>query len=254
MVLRFTTRVARSTRAAGPRLVTFEQQTAKAAAARITSTIARAGGLCLVSLALAAPAAAAIYSCEDASGRIVLRDAPCKRGEIAHANGAAPPPAPKRTPPPASATQAPTLTSPQVQTLIDSLDDAIARRDVTAILAHFANDAAVEMELRLPQGLRIENFDKTTYAANLKETLAPGTAFSYQREKPRIVLSSDQHQAEVISTVHETIVLDRKRLQGVTRSRLLVEWREGRLQITLARASTRFDADSHGEPAQTAKP
>jgi hypothetical protein len=235
-------------------LVRFEQQTATAAVARMASALARAGGLCLVSLALSAPAAAAIYSCEDASGRIVLRDAPCKRGEIAHANGAAPAPTPKRTPAPASATQAPTLTVPQVQTLIDSLDDAIAKRDVTAILAHFANDAAVEMEFRLPQGLRIENFDKTTYAANLKETLAPGAAFSHEREKPRIVLSSDQHQAEVISTVRETIVLDRKRQQGVTRSRLLVEWREGRLQITLARGSTRFDVDPRSEPAQAAKP
>jgi len=214
--------------------------------------VALAAMLCGVLLALPAPAGAAIFSCLDASGRVILRDVPCKRGETGRLSAEGESPAtPKRSRPPAAAVSASRSIAVQdVQAFIDGLDDAIARRDVAAILAYFASDAALEMEYRLPQGLRVANFDKTTYATMLRETLGPGSAYTYQRERPRIVLSSDQRQAEVLSTVHETVVLDGKRLQGTTRSRLTVEWRDARLQITLARGSTRFDPEPGAEGAQ----
>src|SRR5690242_12831925 len=41
---------------------------------------------------------ARVYLCEDATGRIILRDVPCKRGEVTRQQEAAPKPAPAAQP------------------------------------------------------------------------------------------------------------------------------------------------------------
>lgn len=200
---------------------------------------------CVLLLPLPPDAAAAIYSCADSSGRVVLRDVPCKRSETAQGGVVGESVwEPKRKRPSArEAESSRPVTRQEVAQFIGSLDQVFAQRDAAAVLAYYAPDVAFELEYRVPQGLYMANFDKPRYAEVLRELLQPGAPYTHQRENMRIMLSSDQTQAEVISTVHETVLLDGRRLQGTTRSRVTVEWRGTRLQIIFVRGPTGFDVD-----------
>jgi len=190
-------------------------------------------------------AAAAIYSCADASGRVVLRDVPCKHSETAQGGVVGEsvwePKRKRLVQRPAESSRP--VTRQQIAQFMDSLDQVFAQRDTAAVLAYFAPDVAFELEYRVPQGLYMANFDKLRYAEILRELFQPGTPYTHQRENMRIMLSSDQTQAEVISTLHETVLLDGRRLQGTTRSRVTVEWRGSHLQIIFVRGPTGFDVD-----------
>jgi len=189
--------------------------------------------------------AAAIYSCADPSGSVVLRDVPCKQSETAQGGvvGESVWEPKRKRPAEHAAPSSRPVTRQQVAQFIESLDQVFAQRDTAAVLAYFAPDVAFELEYRVPQGLYMANFDKSRYAEMLRELFQPGTPYTHQRENMRIMLSADQTQAEVIGTIHETVLLDGRRLQGTTRSRLTVEWRGARLQVIFVRGPTGFDVD-----------
>jgi hypothetical protein len=126
----------------------------------------------------------------------------------------------------------------QVQALMDGMDAATARHDVNAILGYLASDAVWELEYRLPQGLQLQRLNKDEYAARLREG-AP--LYRSDRENTRILIAPGARYAEVTATLRETIKIKGEPLSGVTRSKSMVEMRDGRPLITLVRATTIFD-------------
>ena len=190
---------------------------------------------------LPGPALGVIYSCADASGRIILRDAPCKRSETSRD-----PERSARASKAASAngqlarTQG-TITEAQVQQLVDGMDAAMTRRDVGAMLGYLAGDAVVEVEYHLPQGLQFKRFNKEEYAAYLRDAAELASAPDYRRENTQIVMAPSAHYAELTTTMRQTIRVQGEPLPGMTRSKSMVELRDGRAQITLLRAVTTFD-------------
>lgn len=187
---------------------------------------------------VAGPALGNVYHCEDVAGRIILRDVPCKRGELS-LEPAPPTPRPKA---PSSQNRAAAngeqISEGQVQALVDGMDAATARHDVNAILGYLASDAVWELEYRLPQGLQLQRLNKEEYAARLREG-AP--LYRSDRENTRIIIAPGAHYAEVTATLRETVKIQGEPLSGVTRSKSMVEMRDGRLLITLVRATTTFD-------------
>jgi hypothetical protein len=211
------------------------------------SSAAKFVWLALIPLLWGAPlgsAHARMYSCKDASGTVVLRDAPCKPGER-DLDGAAP------ARPYASSTAegrspgAKPITVEQVQGMLDGMDAARRRGDLAAILGYLVPDAVIEAEYQLPQGMRFRRFNKNEYAAYLRSAAAEAPDF--QREHTQIVLASGQDQAEVASTVRETVRIDGAPLKGVTRSKALVEIRDGRPQITMIRTVTKAQPPRAGD-------
>ena len=194
--------------------------------------------------ALLGSAHARMYSCKDASGTVVLRDAPCKPGEK-DLDGASP------ARPYASSTAqgrsqgTKPINVEQVQGMLDGMDAARRRGDVAAILNYLVPDAVIEAEYQLPQGMRFRRFNKNEYAAYLRSGAAEAPDF--QRERTQIVLAAGQDQAEIASTVRETVRIDGAPLKGVTRSKALVEIRDGRPQITMIRAVTKPEPPRAGD-------
>lgn len=184
------------------------------------------------------PAHAKMYSCQDAAGRVILRDLPCKRGErdIAAARMPAPSPTGVR-----QVENANPITEDQVQELVDGIETAKARRDVAATLAFVAPDAVFELEYRLPQGLQFKRFNKDEYAAYLRGGPEFVDALDFQRESTRILVAPDTRQAEITSTLRERVRIRGEALTRVTRSKSLVEIRDGRPVIILVRAVMRFE-------------
>lgn len=203
--------------------------------------------------ALATPAVAKLYTCEDARGHLMLRDVPCKRGERTR-NAAEKGRTAKPAPAAATVTHAvQTITEAEVQAVVDGMDAAMANRDFNALLAYVSSDAVFELEYRLPQGLRFMRFNKDEYAAYLRDGAALVSGYDYRRESTRIVLSPGNHYAELITTLQERVRVQGKPLNGMTRSKAMVEVRDGRPQITLLRAVTTFDSSDADDDAVRSK-
>ena len=90
---------------------------------------------------------AKIYTCEDETGRIILRDAPCKRSEITRKEEVKQePPPPPRAPEPKPQPKYPhKLSEPMVRDLAQSVVGAFSRRDLKPLLPLLAGDAVFEM-------------------------------------------------------------------------------------------------------------
>jgi hypothetical protein len=196
------------------------------------------------------PALAALYSCADASGRIILRDTPCKRSETSREPGRS-----ARTSKPASAQGQPAqtpgkLTQAHVQELVDGMAAALTRRDMNAMLGYLARDAVVEIEYRLPQGLQFKSFNKEEYAAHLLDGTEFASAPDYRRENTQIFLDPSAHYAELTTALRQTIRVQGEPVPGLTRSKAMVELRDGRAQIVLLRAVTTFDSPGQKDGAE----
>jgi hypothetical protein len=201
---------------------------------------------------LPVPVQAMIYSCADATGRIILRDMPCKHsetdrvtGRVVRASNSKSSQTPGRSHP------SDTITEAQVQALADGLDAAMGRQDVNATLGYLSADAVVELEYRLPQGLQFKRFSKTEYAAYLRDGVL--SASDYQRAKGQPQLAPGALYAELTGTMRETIRIQGERLSGSTRFKSMVELRDGRAQITLLRAVTTFDTPDRREEEEKRK-
>jgi hypothetical protein len=197
-----------------------------------------------------APALPAIYSCADASGRTILRDMPCKPSETSRGPGRAARTA-KPAPAPGEATQTlGKLTEAQVQELADGIEAAMTRRDMNALLGYLARDAVVEVEYRLPQGLQFKRFNKEEYATHLHDGSEFASAPDYRRENTRMLLAPNARYAELTTALRQTIRVEGKPLPGVTRSKAMVELRDGHAQIILLRTVTTFDSPEQKDSAE----
>jgi hypothetical protein len=207
--------------------------------------------IALVLALLPGPAQALIYSCADGTGRIILRDVPCKGNETNRETGRVV----RTSRSSQSASRTPRtgdkITEAQVQALADGLDAAMTRQDVNAMLAYLAADAVVEVEYRLPQGLQFKRFNKAEYAAYLRDGVQ--SASNYERERGQAQLAPGALYAEIAGTMRETIRMQGERLSGSTRFKSMVELREGRAQITLLRAVTTFEVPDEKEQEERRK-
>jgi hypothetical protein len=193
--------------------------------------------LALTASAMPVASQAKIYTCEDETGRIILRDIPCKRGELVRQQ--------EITPQPPSAARAPEqkaqpkyrqkLTEPLVREVAQNVDTAFTRRDIKQLLLLLAADAVFELEYRLPDGVQVIRYSLEEYTARLREGFKLSD-YVYQRDRSDILLSPGEEHAEIVASARQSFWFQSQWLPGATRSRWSVEMREGRPQITLLRA------------------
>jgi hypothetical protein len=177
-----------------------------------------------------AAASAAIYTCSDAQGRTVFRDAPCTKGERAgervEIDGA---PAGSR----ASPGDAP-LQRKQVEQILARLDQAIGRRDAKAVMALFAKDAVVEVDLG--KGKRLDRMPADAFARHLTTVFShPG--YVYRPRPPRISLSSTKPRATATRPVREAVVSAGTAKETDFQERITIERDGRRLLISKLRKS-----------------
>ena len=234
MRLRFHARLIRSVPRASERLSAAESRAAPPLLARRLHCVRFLTLACACLGVLPQSALARIYSCEDGSGRVTLRDAPCKRGEI-DLEPEPQAPAAEHVQPARAVPAAPAkISETQVRELANALSVAYTRRDVRAIMGYFSADAVFEVEYRLADGSQLQRFSKEQYAAYLRDTFRLDA--EWQREEGDIVLSPGEEHAEIISATTGPVLVRGQTLNGVTRSRASVEMRDGRAQVTLLRA------------------
>jgi len=187
--------------------------------------------LAVVALAgLPAHAMADVYTCTDAEGRMVFRDAPCaageRRGERRDAGiadpGAGAPRRGKRAPAGAA------LDREQVERLVVRFDKAMSKRDARAVTALLAKDAVVEIAGR--DGAGVEPMQPKAYARHLAQAFArPG--YLYEPKAPRISLSKSKPRATVTRVVREGALVGGRLVAVEMRERLTVQQDGRRLLI-----------------------
>jgi hypothetical protein len=166
-------------------------------------------------------AVAGIYTCTDAEGRTVFRDAPCPRGERAGATEGARPRGKAKEKP--AATGAP-LDRKQVERLVGRLDKAMSKRSPKAVTALLAKDAVVEVHSGA--GSAADPMDTKAFARYLTAAFArPG--YVYRAQPPRISLSKSKPRATVTRAVRETVLVAGSVVVTDLHERLTVE-RDGR--------------------------
>ena len=197
-------------------------------------------GLVFVMAALPLEAAATIYTCVDANGGTVLRDSPCGRAERPSGKVSD---QPRRVQAKAKAPSEP-LQRKQVEQLVARLDRAMKRGDQKAVMAVFARDARVELDLTT--GKPVSAMDAETYSRYLAAAFAQ-QGYAYQARAPRIAVSSDKPRATVSRLVREGVFVN-----GVVRpvelhERLTVERSGQHLVVSKVRKTA-----GAGEEAQAA--
>ena len=145
------------------------------------------------------------------------------------------------------------ISEPQVQELVDGMDAARARRDVAAMLAYVAPDAVFEVEYRLPEGMQFKRFNKDEYASYLRSGTEFVDGLDFQRENTAILVAPAARQAEITSTLRDTVRIQGEALSRVTRSKSLVELRDGRPTIILVRAIMRYEKPDKASRVQQTK-
>jgi hypothetical protein len=174
-------------------------------------------------LALPALALADVYSCADASGRTVLRDAPCVQGER-RIDRTAVRDAPRR----AHGTQAEArLERRQVEQLLARLDRAMARGDVGSVLALYAPDAV--LELSAGGGKATARMQRDGFARWLDERFASSPR-AHRPTPARIALGAKQPRATIVRGLQEPV--PGAAALRVVRERITVEQVSGQLLIT----------------------
>lgn len=177
-------------------------------------------------------AAAGIYTCTDAEGRVVFRDAPCGRGERTGAAGEARPRAKAKEKPAADGAL---LDRKQVERLVARLDKAMRTRDPKAVTALLAKDAVVE--LRGAGAKAADPMDAKAFARYLTEAFArPG--YVYQARPMRVSLSKSKPRATVTRAVRESVVVAGSVVVTDLHERLTVERDGRRLLIRKLRKAT----------------
>ena len=194
--------------------------------------------LLLVCTGWPAAALARIYTCEAEPGRVILRDVPCKRGEITRKEEVkqAPPPAPRAPEPKPQPKYQQKLSEPMVRELAQTVVGAFSKRDQKALLPLLSADAVFEMEFRLLTGVQVVRYTKEEYTARLRDGFKPGNDYSYRLERSDVVLAPGEEYAEIVTSELQSVWFQSQWQPGATRSRWSVEMREGRPQITLLRA------------------
>jgi hypothetical protein len=203
----------------------------------------RAGWLAALALATVCigwwgSALARIYTCEAEPGRVILRDVPCKRGEITRKEEAKqePPPAVRAPEPKPGPKSAQKLREPMVRELAQLVVGAFSKRDLKALLPLITGDAVFEIEYRVLSGVQVVRYNKEDYTARLREGFKLGNEYSYQLERTDVVLAPGEEYAEIVTSALQSEWFESQWQPGATRSRWSVEMREGRPQITLLRA------------------
>jgi uncharacterized protein DUF4124 len=183
------------------------------------------------------PAYARVYPCEDSTGRIILRDVPCKRGEVTRQQDAAPVPEAPAQPvePKTAAKPQQKLTEPMVREFAQNLDAAFMRHDLKQLTPLLAEDAVFEMEYRLPEGVQVVRATVEQYVARVREGFKLND-YVYQRERSDILLSPGELHAEIVTAARQTCWFSGQWQTGAIRSRWSVEMRDGRPQVTLLRS------------------
>jgi hypothetical protein len=185
--------------------------------------------LAVVTLGLAPDAGAAIYTCVDAKGSTVLRDSPCGRGERLDSTTVTRQPRPRANP----ETKAP-LERKQVEQLVKRLDRAMGKGDQKAVLAVFARDARVELQLtggKPPSAMDAESYSRYLAAAFSQQ------GYAYRAHAARISLANDKPRATLSRLVREGVFVGGVVKQVELHESLTVERDGGRLVISKVRKS-----------------
>jgi len=176
-------------------------------------------------LLLALPANARMHKCIDAQGKVTYSDTLCPETRQAERTTAAIE-SPKR------------ITRERVESLMAAADDAGRRKDVDKIMSYYAEDATVEVVVRLAHRTGRQTFRKRDLYEMAKRHKAEWSEYNARRENVAVEIARSGAQAEIRSKLVESWAQNGKRFMMASEEQHLLELREGGLLIVRSNVST----------------
>lgn len=102
----------------------------------------------------------------------------------------------------------PVLTQQRVQTMVERMEQAVARRDVDGVLKDVSPDVRITVTIKTPQGPQTIPMTYDTYKSALMQGWASAQKYDYRREKMDIQIAPHQKEATVTAVVRETVVMN----------------------------------------------
>ena len=180
---------------------------------------------------LAVPADARPQKCIDAQGKVMYSDTICPEARQAGRTTAAIE-SPRR------------ITRERVESLIAASDDAGRRKDIDKIMSYYAEDATVEIVVRLGHRTGRQTFRKRDLYEMAKRHKAEWSEYNARRENVAIDIAPSGAQAEIRTKLVESWAQNGKRFTVASEEQQLLELREGSLQIV------RSNVITEGEPKE----
>lgn len=105
------------------------------------------------------------------------------------------------------------LTREGIDLLLDSLDQAIRRKDVEGVLRHIAPDATITIHMKQGSQQQIATLTREEYRTTLSMGFAFPSANDYARVSTTVSLAPDERSAKVSFKSTETLRQERRELK-----------------------------------------
>ncbi len=132
-----------------------------------------------------------------------------------------------------------TLTTDQVQNLLDRVEKAFHEKDVKAVEASIAHNFVLNVTWEVNGKTAYSSFTKETYISSLKENWSKDTGYKYEKIDTEIKLLNES-SAMVRATVKESAINENKRMHWETQEKVIVRLIDGKVVATEIEARSKM--------------
>lgn len=134
------------------------------------------------------------------------------------------------------------ITESDVLALINSIDKAAKKGNVTAMVAPLASDVKMKITVTAPgtDKEQVATFTKEQYTYNTRRALRRRLTYTLDRKNTRVKIYDDNKTAMVTSDLYETLTIAQGTLRTVSSETMVVTLRNGKLVIISDETRVRF--------------
>lgn len=124
------------------------------------------------------------------------------------------------------------LTREGIDLLLDTLDEAVRRKDVDGILRHITHDATITIHLKHGPQQQMALLTRADYRKTLAMSFAFPSAKDFTRTNTSVSLASDERSAKVSFKSTETLLQANREFKTEGEETLIFNIRDGKPMIT----------------------
>ena len=139
-----------------------------------------------------------------------------------------------------------TITEAKVLAMVNSVDRAARKGNVTAILGTLANDVKIKMRVSIPSSDKeqVVNLNKEQYALHTRRAFRRRLAYQLERKNTRVKIYNEGKTAMVTGDLYESLTIQQGTIRAVSSEVAILSLREGKILVTSLedRKSTRLNS------------
>ena len=132
------------------------------------------------------------------------------------------------------------VTESDIQAMLNAMDKATTKGNVTGLIAHFAPDIKIKLSVLNPGSDKEQEgtLTKEEFASNFRRNMRRKLSYRYERKNTRLKIYDDQ-TAMVTTETYETFKFPEGIVRGASSIVMFLGLRDGKLVITAIEARMR---------------